>query len=67
MNEVLKIPLEFTLESCLLHLYISKKDAILTNNLLIAAKLLKEQNWKSRKIPYIGDWNTKCQYLLLMN
>lgn len=36
----LGIILKLTPESCLLHLYLGKKDCVLPNNLLIASKLL---------------------------
>lgn len=44
-----------------------KKNPVLLSNLLIAAKLLVAQKWKSLVVPTIYEWQSKCQHLLLMN
>lgn len=59
--------LECCPESCILHLELEKTDHTLLSNLLIAAKLLIAQKWKTEDIPTIHDWRFKCQYILLMH
>lgn len=63
------LPLKLTPGQCLLRLNmrLTKSDAILANNLLIAAKPLIAKLWKSEEEPILIDWHLKCQHLALMN
>lgn len=65
----INIPLMFTPENCLLHLFtnLGKNETILLNNLLLAAKLLIAKHWKSWSIPTLHKWQIKCQCTLLMH
>lgn len=50
-----------------MHLGLCKKDPVPVSNLLIAAKLLIAQKRKLEEVPFVEDWQQKCQYMWLMN
>lgn len=54
----LKIPLNFNLETCILHLRLDNKHQILLSNLLLAAKTLIAACWKFDKVPMIFEMPT---------
>lgn len=51
----------------MLHLYLGKKDHILVSNLLIAAKILIAEKWRSEEVLSLYEWQHKSQHVLLMN
>lgn len=61
----LGIALNFSLESCLLHVGLQKIDLVLLSNLLLAAKLLIAYRWKWEIIPIVEEWREKCQHVML--